>query len=352
MIVHDKNAFFTDSYKEEIIITLSDWYHDMMDKLKGSFMSVFNPTGAEPVPNSFLLNDQMNTSFSVEPNTTYLIRLINHGAFVSQYFYIEDHTFQIVEVDGVYTEPTEASMIYISVAQRYSILLTTKNSTDKNYAIVTVADSSLLDVISPDLQLNNTNWLEYNSSAPHEQATINVTDSTQLDPYDDFSLVPHDRMPLLPDPDHEIDVTVIMQNLDNGDGYAFLDNISYTAPKVPALYTVLSSGDLATNEAIYGDFTHSIVLQHNEVVQIVLNNADTGAHPFHLHGHNFQVIVRDPPLGLHFFDYADGDPVPYDPSNHSAFPSIPIRRDVMVLPPQGHYVIRFVADNPGVWLFQ
>ncbi|KAJ9148850.1 Iron transport multicopper oxidase FET3 [Pleurostoma richardsiae] len=351
LIVHDPDAYFADSYKEEIIITLSDWYHDMMDKLAKSFLSVFNPTGAEPVPNSFLLNEKMNSSFAVEPNTTYLIRLINHGAFVGQYFYIEDHTFQIVEVDGVYTEPTEASLLYISVAQRYSILLTTKNSTDKNYPIVTVADSSLLDVISPDLQLNNTNWLEYNSEAPHEQAVINVTDSTELNPFDDFTLVPEDRVALLPEPDHELDLTVIMQNLDNGDGYAFLNNISFTAPKVPTLYTVLSSGDLATREEIYGDFTHSVVLEHNEVVQIVLNNADSGSHPFHLHGHNFQVINREPPYGPHFYDYLEGDPVPYDPANHSDFPAIPIRRDTLVLPPQGYLVIRFVADNPGVWMF-
>ena len=53
----------------------------------------------------------------------------------------------------------------------------------------------------------------------------------------------------------------------------------------------------------------------------------------------------------HFNDFLAGDPVPYNPNNHTAFPSIPARRDVFVLPPQGYFVIRFVADNPGVWLF-
>lgn len=99
----------------------------------------------------------MNTRIPVQPNSIYLLRLINQGAFVGQCFYIEDHTFQIVEVDGVYTEPTEASILYLSVAQRYSILLKTKDTIDKNYAIVTVTDSSLLDTIPPTLQLNNTN---------------------------------------------------------------------------------------------------------------------------------------------------------------------------------------------------
>lgn len=161
LIVHDDEAFFAKDYDEEIVLTMTDWYHELVEDLEAKFMSLYNPSGAEPIPGSFLVNDTMNSSISVKPDTTYLIRLINYGAFVGQYFYIEDHTFKIVEVDGVYTEPKEASMLYISVAQRYAILLTTKNSTEKNYPIVTVADSSLLDTIPDALKLNNTNWLEY-----------------------------------------------------------------------------------------------------------------------------------------------------------------------------------------------
>ncbi|KAL1876840.1 hypothetical protein VTK73DRAFT_9142 [Phialemonium thermophilum] len=351
LIIHDPDVYFANQYKEELTLTMSDWYHDLQEGLSKEFISVFNPTGAEPIPNAFLLNDTLGSSFPVEPGTTYLIRLVNIGAFVGQYFYIEDHNFTIVEVDGVYTEPAEASMLYIAVAQRYAILLTTKNETDRNYAIVTVADSSLLDTITPDLQLNNTNWLEYNKNAPHDQAVVNVSDSTQLFPFDDFDLIPHDKEPLFPEPDQQINVTVYMNNLNTGANYAFLNNISFTPPKVPTLFSVQSVGDLATDERVYGEFTHSVVLNHLDVVEVVVNNADSGSHPFHLHGHNFQVITRAPGYGPHFYDYLNGDPVFYDPSNHSAFPSTPMRRDTIVLPPQGYLVIRFIADNPGVWIF-
>jgi len=349
LIVHDNNSYFHDLYEEELTLTISDWYHDLVEDIR--FLSLYNPTGAEPVPSSFLMNDTQKSSFPVRPNTTYLIRFINIGAFVAQYLYIEDHTFRIVEIDGVYTEPAEADTLYISPAQRYTILLTTKNSTEKNYPIVMVADASLLDQILPSLQLNNTNWLEYNASAPRSEAVMQVDASTDLVPFDDITLIPSDGMELLPEPDHEIELTVVMGNLRNGFGYAFLDDITFTSPKVPTLYTVMSSGNYSTNEAIYGEFTHPMVLKHNDVVQLVLNNNDTGSHPFHLHGHNFQVIDRAPAYGEHFLDYQSGDPVPYDPNNHSAFPAIPSRRDTFVLPPHGHYVIRFVADNPGVWMF-
>jgi iron transport multicopper oxidase len=351
LIVHDSDAYFNDLYDEEVTVTVSDWYHQLVEGIAPDFLSVYNPTGAEPIPDAFLFNDTLHTSIPVKPNTKYLMRLINIGAFVAQYFYIEDHTFQIVEIDGVYTDPTVADTLYIAVAQRYSILVTTKNTTDKNYAMVTVADSVLLDTIPEHLQLNNTNWLEYNASAPHLPANIMVDKASDLDPFDDFTLVPYDHLPLLPDPDYEIEVTIYMENLGNGINYALLNNISYTAPKVPTLYSVLSSGNLSTNSEIYGEFTHSFVLNHNDVVQIVLNNGDVGTHPFHLHGHNFQVIQREPTYGPTFYDYLNGDPIPYDPSNHTAFPATPARRDVFVLPPQGYFVIRFVADNPGVWFF-
>lgn len=136
LIIHDPQNPYKDQYDEEIILTLSDWYHDFMPDLLKTFISVENPTGAEPVPDSALMNDSQNVSLKVEPGKTYMIRMINMAAFAGQYLWFEDHTMRIIEVDGVYTEPAEADMIYITAAQRYSVLLTTKNSTSSNFAIV------------------------------------------------------------------------------------------------------------------------------------------------------------------------------------------------------------------------
>ncbi|KAL3456104.1 Cupredoxin [Aspergillus heterothallicus] len=352
LIVHDNSSYFANQYEEELTVTLSDWYHELAEDIKPEFMSLYNPTGAEPIPNAWLFNDTVDTSISVKPNTTYLLRLANIAAFTAQYFYIEDHALTIVEIDGVYTEPTQANVLYIGVAQRYSVLLTTKGTADKNYPIVTVVDSTLLDTITPDLKLNSTNWLEYDESLAHPQANITVSESDELVPFDDGALVPYDHEPLLETPDISVNVAVIMGNLDNGEGYAFLNNISYTAPKVPTLYTVMSAGALATDATVYGDFTHTTVLGHNDVVEIIVNNQDSGSHPFHLHGHVFQVIARYPPMGADFYDYADAtDAIPFDPANHTAFPASPPRRDTIVVPPMGYVVLRFRADNPGVWLF-
>ncbi|THX67128.1 hypothetical protein D6D08_06828 [Aureobasidium pullulans] len=349
-IVHDSDAWFADQYKEEFAVTVSDWYHNMVEDIR--FIDLANPTGAEPILDSFLFNDTMNTKVSVQPNTTYLLRIINTGAFVAQYFYIEDHNFTIVEVDGVFTEPEEASLIYIAVAQRYSILFTTKASTDRNYGLVTIADQVLLDGIPDTLVLNQTNWLQYNPSASFDPVNVTLNIADENPAFDDYSLVPYDKEPLLENPTKIINLTVSMGILDNGKPYAFFNDQTYTHPKVPSLYTALTAGELATNEAVYGEHTNSFVLNHLEVVEVVLTNNDGGSHPFHLHQHNFQVVSRYPPYGEDFYSLSDNvNPQAFDPNNHTAFPEYPMRRDVVVLPPMGNIVIRFVADNPGVALF-
>lgn len=140
MITDPENPY-TGQYDEELVLTLSDWYHDQFRDLLEGFISVTNPTGAEPVPNSALMNDTQNLTIPVEPGKTYLFRLANVGAFASQYFWIEGHTMKLVEVDGVWTDAAETSMIYITSAQRYSFLVTMKNETSQNYAMVGSMDT-------------------------------------------------------------------------------------------------------------------------------------------------------------------------------------------------------------------
>jgi len=66
--------------------------------------------------------------------------------------------------------------------------------------------------------------------------------------------------------------------------------------------------------------------------------------PFSHSGHTFQAIVRsEAEAGYYTTPANDTDsPVP--------IPAIPMRRDVFMVRPDGHYVIRFRSDNPGVRL--
>jgi iron transport multicopper oxidase len=116
---------------------------------------------------------------------------------------------------------------------------------------------------------------------------------------------------------------------------------TYVVPKVPTIYSAMTLGKDALNPAVYGVNSNAYMLEKGQIVDIVLNNNDPGKHPFHLHGHNFQVIYRSPEeAGLYVNNITEDQ-----------YPAIPMRRDVILVRPSGNFVIRFVADNPGIWLF-
>jgi iron transport multicopper oxidase len=71
-----------------------------------------------------------------------------------------------------------------------------------------------------------------------------------------------------------------------------------------------------------------------------MNYANQAVFDSHLHGHAFQVVTR-----------SQDDAGFYDPSNVTALPATPMKRDTVLVRPNGHIVLRFRADNPGVWLF-
>jgi iron transport multicopper oxidase len=80
-------------------------------------------------------------------------------------------------------------------------------------------------------------------------------------------------------------------------------------------------------------------IKEGEVIDIVINNHDGGEHPLHLHGHWYWVMARGAD------DAGDFDPkkVPLDKT--------PILRDTVTVNSNSYVVMRFVASNPGAWIF-
>ncbi|KAJ1946057.1 ferroxidase fet3, partial [Linderina macrospora] len=115
------------------------------------------------------------------------------------------------------------------------------------------------------------------------------------------------------------------------------NNVTFMLPEVPTLLTALSTGDNATKREVYGHQSNTYVLKMGDVVEITLNNHDYYTHPFHLHGHVFQIIeVGNLRSGMRRTKLSRDSPV---------------RRDTFILR-GGHYaVLRFRANNPGAWLF-
>jgi iron transport multicopper oxidase len=175
-------------------------------------------------------------------------------------------------------------------------------------------------------------FLVYNSALPLP-TPLTITPA----PFDDSVFTPYDQQPELGPVTMEIQMTVSFGNNANGQYRGYINGIDYIPQKVPTLYTAMNApAALINNSAIYGQNSNAWVLPYMAVVELTLQNHDSFSHPFHLHGHNFQVVARD-----------SGGPL--FPINPPAGP--PMRRDTVLMMGDGSVTIRFVANNPGINLF-
>jgi len=149
-----------------------------------------------------------------------------------------------------------------------------------------------------------------------------------------LNLVPTTVQNWVDKPDVSLNFTIEFVTDSEGINYAYFGGISYEMPPM---------GIFSLNSALNGLTLNSTVnpkvieVAPNATVEFILTNFDGGEHPIHLHGHEFAV------LGV-------GNGI-YNPQKNKLKTINPTRRDVIGVPANGWAVIRFRANNPGVWPF-
>jgi iron transport multicopper oxidase len=331
-IVKDKIDPYAGQYDEEFVVTVSDWYHAQVPTLLTT--TIFNKTNVQirpPLPQSGLINDGLPATYKFKPGKKYKFRIINISAFTGVMFFIEDHALKVIEVDGVYVKPEEANQLFLTPAQRYSFIVEAKEDATKNYGLSAVFDvnPNYRAPVVPFL-INATGTIEYDASlgaAP--QYKVNA-----FDLLDDIVLEPLVADPLGPtDVQIQLDFTL---GIDAGVPRAFVNGKPYVHQKVPTLYTALTTGVDAENTTVYGQ-VNPFIVKKGQVVELVVNNLHFAHHPFHFHGHHFQVCSR-----------AAGGA---GKANGVECSGTPMTRDVVTIEGNSYAVLRFKAENPGVWLF-
>ncbi|KAJ5665202.1 Multicopper oxidase type 2 [Penicillium maclennaniae] len=343
LIVHDPKVPF--HFDDEFTITLTDWYHRQMPDLLNEYESEQNEAagGLEPVPNSALINDASDTKIKVLPNKTYLVHVICTGNWPGHAWVFDGHEMTVVEVDGIYTEPTPVGdkLLRIATGQRVSVLIHTKPDASQNFAIWDTMDINMMFIfegrdIPAGYNPNATAWLVYDDAKPLPPPPV-IYDLTPDRFIDDVSLVPLDKEPLLEPVQHQIIIDTYSTEIDGIKRFT-VNNKTYIPQKVPTLYTANTIGaEFSSNPEVYGQ-VNPFVVKYGEIVEIVINNHHNNLHPWHLHGHQFQVLQRTEVDGGYFTGL-------YKNVSHT-----PIRRDTIMVQNHGHVVMRFRADNPGVWL--
>jgi iron transport multicopper oxidase len=276
-VIQDPTDPATFGYDNEFILPLSDWYHEQHSVLYEQFLSIYNPNGAEPIPNSALIDHGKMLPVAIEPGSTVRIRLISMTAIGLFNFYIEDHKFQIIEVDGVLVEPYETDVLYMSAAQRYSILVKGKPQTSYNYRIHAKFDQDMLD--SPSENPNATLGLVYANEAPFwldDAALSDYPSDFQL--FDQMQLVPIVSQPVK-SPDSVVVFDVEFLQFRDAMNHGTFNRTIFQPPLVPSIFTAMSMGNLAMDAKSYGTRTVPSVLNHLDNVQLVVNNLDAGHHP-------------------------------------------------------------------------
>ncbi|KAJ7713601.1 laccase 17 [Mycena metata] len=300
------------------VITLADWYHTPAEQL----MAQFKADGHEPVPASGLFNGvgRYNGGPAIPWSVINVVagkrlRIINISAFAAYTFSVDGHVFDVIETDGIATVPLTVSSFVIHAAQRYSVVLNA-NQAPQNYWIRT---PMLLTFMSNTVDKQNVKGILRYAGAPIADPVTSASAGSagMLQEFQLATLInpgaPGGSAPA----DHVIDLDF--------DAIWEINGIVYTPPDLPTLLKVINGATVASD---FNVSEHTFILAQNEVVELRIHGADHGiTHPFHLHGHAFDVVQS-----------ASG-PVNY---------VNPPRRDVVAVE-QGGVIIRFRADNPGPW---
>ncbi|KAJ8095874.1 laccase, multicopper oxidase, benzenediol:oxygen oxidorectuctase [Marasmius tenuissimus] len=321
MVVYDPQDPHASRYDvddESTVITLADWYHV---KAKGL---------ANAAPVSTLINGlgrwnqgDANAPLSiinVEQGKRYRFRVVNVACSPNYNFFIEGHSFDIIEADSVSHEVLHADSVRIFAGQRYSLIMEA-NQPVGNYWIranPTGAPNGFVNGI-------NSAILRY-AGAPVAEPPVTNFESTA--PMNEAQLRPLTN-PGAPGSPTQGGADVAMHlNFAFSGGRFTLNGKSFVPPTVPVLLQILSGAQSADNLLPEGMV---FPLPKDKTVELSFNGGLLGIqHPMHLHGHAFDVVRV---AGSSTYNYEN-----------------PVRRDVVSLGTASDNVtIRFRTDNPGPW---
>ncbi|KAF7539416.1 hypothetical protein G7054_g2196 [Neopestalotiopsis clavispora] len=379
------------SYVSDRVVLLHDWYYDPAE---GLMREVLSPGSEDsPIPNAALINGLNQVDCSLHPNrrcdskgtflptmtlqagASHRLRFINLGGYAWFQVSVDEHTsLPIIEIDGTTIEPAPESDIMLSPGQRYSAILTTDQLETTGHDLFWLRARMIKSCFyEPSIPENGSGEakaiIRYASSTAEQMAqdlptTENTNTNYPIVCKDMTARTRYHPEPAQSAPEYADHSWYIRTNLAIGNWRlqrGVMNSSSFRPDlKTPTLHRVLdglSSGNTSfdvegVNVAAFDK--QELVVSHRGVqtVDIVLQNMDENSHPFHLHGHQFWVLGAGHGYfpGYDKMGFAPHGKGLLDPTNRTAVEN-PVKRDVATAEGFGWVFLRFVADNPGVWLF-
>ncbi|CAN6380326.1 unnamed protein product [Urochloa humidicola] len=384
---------FNPTPAREIPILLGEWW----DMNPIDVVRTATRTGAAPnISDALTVNGQPgdlygrcsssnnNTAtFPVRSGETNLLRFINAALNTELFVSIAGHTMTVVGADASYTKPYSTSVLMIAPGQTTDVLVSFDQPPAGRYYLAARAYASAQGV--PFDNTTTTAIFDYSTTSSGDNTTPSVIMPT-LPAYNDTAAamafttslrgLRKAELPSRVDESLFFTVGVGLFNCSSSGGQtcggpnntrfaASINNVSFVLPStgvsiLQAHYTDHQEGvftaDFPANPPVQFDYTAGNVsralwqpvpgtkvykLKYGAVVQVVLQGTNIFAgenHPIHIHGYDFYVLAQ----GFGNF-HAE---------THSLLFNLddPPMRNTVAVPVNGWAVIRFVADNPGVWL--
>ncbi|KAM5582676.1 hypothetical protein ABKV19_002884 [Rosa sericea] len=388
LIIHPRS---TRSYPfpkpyQDVPIMLGEWWNaNVVDVENQGLATGGAPNNSDAYTINGLPGDFYNCSqnqtykLNVVRGNTYMLRIINAALNNQLFFGIAKHNMTVVAVDASYTKPYVTEVVVVAPGQTTDVLITANQPVGSYYMAATPYASSTI----PFPNTTTRGVLVYNgsksSSAPLMPALPNPRDTATAHKFSSNLTGLAGGPQWVPVPlqvDEHMFVTIGV-NLDqcsegvtcqgplNNRLSASMNNESFQLPttlsmlqasfyNVSGIYTT----DFPDNPPVEFDYTNKNIsldldlifapkstkvkkLKYNSTVEIVLQNTAFIAienHPIHIHGFNFHVLAQ-----------GFGN---YHPINDSKKFNLvnPQLRNTIGVPVGGWAVIRFQANNPGVWM--
>ncbi|MCJ1470910.1 hypothetical protein MMC07_009558 [Pseudocyphellaria aurata] len=352
-------------------ILMTDWNHrsgfeDFQKELTG------NPL---PVMDSILLNGngsyagggnsghKYRTTF--EKGKKYLLRLINTSVDTTFVFAIDNHNLTVITSDFVPIHNYTTDHVVVGIGQRYHVIVTAlpketsgANSTANDFWIRTVPATGCSRFQTGGIPDQRQGIIHYGDQPVQLPTTLpsDYTLNCGDEPYD--KLVPIREWTVGP-----------ASNARTGSNGAFGDNFGigteftkrplptdnfshWAIGKDPLFLNFSNPTILSLDNTTFNPEYVVIPEDYNETDWVYLlidglaQAVDKGrrqdipaAHPIHLHGHDFALLLQ-----------SSQNITANPPSLDKLKLNNPPRRDVVLLPGGGYVIIAFKADNPGAWL--
>ncbi|XP_030479719.1 laccase-7 [Cannabis sativa] len=391
LIIHPKSgrSYPFPKPHQEVPILLGEWWNANVIDVENEGLSV----GAAPnISDAYTINGKPGNLYNcssndmyklkVEQGRTYLLRIINAALNNQLFFKIANHNMTVVAIDAAYTNPYDTDYIVIAPGQTTDVLFKADQSLRSYY----MAAHPYITT-PPTVGFDNTTTrgvIEYkgatSDSAPVMPTLPDFFDTPRAHQFYTNLTGLADGPQWVPVPLHvdenmfvtfglnieRCPVNATCQGPLQGRFSASMNNESFVLPNktsmLEAFFGNQREGVYTTNfpdaPPLEFNYTSPLIsldesliyapkstkvkkLRFNSTVEMVLQNTaflTVENHPIHVHGFNFHVLAQ----GFGNYD-AVNDRQKFNLVN-------PQIRNTIAVPVGGWAVIRFQANNPGVWL--